>query len=433
MALLHREVMASWSGYTRSCWGFDEVIGGARCVNWLGVGATIVDSLSTLWILGERSEFYRGVDWVDGAHGGWRVENVFEVTIRVLGGLLSAYALSGDARLLRAAETVGVRILTNWRPYSFPSNTPGHQWHRFSLAEVGSLQLEFRYLWHATNRSDIRTLVASRACWVFERLTTNAVESSGLLTAYVNSRGQSVGSTFHIGGGADSFYEYMLKTHLQDGGRYPCAYARFRASRDAICSRLLRDWDDHTSYLVRVNRHGRVVSHNMDHLDCFSPGMLALDYRVSGNATVLESAKKLMAGCWQLYNLSSTVGVESVRFKPRDRPTIHNPANNLRPEVAESLYYLWKATADAKYREWGRRMFERFRTYSKFNGSYYCTMRDTRRPSCDGKMESFWIAETLKYLYLLETDAVDLDRWVFNTEAHPLPVVPSLPPCACAK
>lgn len=429
-SLVSAEVSLSWSGYSGLCFGFDELWGGG-CVNWLGMGVTVVDSLSTLWLVGEKSEFNRGVDLLCGSFFVSRsILNVFEVTIRVLGGLLSGYGLSGDVRLLHAAELVGHRILSGWRSESFPSNVVGRRQVRYSLAEVGSLQLEFRYLWHVTNRSDIREMIMSRACWVFERLTSSVV-GSGLLSASVNNRGESVGHDYHIGGGADSFYEYMLKTHIQDGGRYPCAYKRFKVARDAIRGRLIRDWmNGKMSYLVRLNRFNRVTSRNMDHLDCFAPGMLALDYRTSGDTSVLKDATKLMLGCWQLYNLSSTVGVESVHFGPK-KLTIRNPANLLRPEVAESLYYLWKVTGDSKYQIWGDHMLERFKKYSKFNGKY-CTMRNVRRPSCDGKMESFWIAETLKYLYLLRHDVIDLDKWVFNTEAHPLPIVPSLPPCACA-
>ena len=205
-------------------------------------------------------------------------------------------------------------------------------------------------------------------------------------------------------------------------------------ARDAIRQQLIRPWNSEISYLVRVQRGnpGRILSRNMDHLDCFAPGMLALDYRTSKDEGVLRDAKHLMAGCWQLYNLSSTVGAESVHFGGK-KLSIRNHNNLLRPEVAESLYYMYKVTKDRTYKAWGEHMFARFKRYSHFKGAY-CTMRNIRRPSCDGKMESFWIAETLKYLLLLleREDVIDLDKWVFNTEAHPLPVVPSLPPCSCS-
>lgn len=206
-------------------------------------------------------------------------------------------------------------VLSSWSEGWFPGNRVGRRQSRYSLAEVGSLQMEFRYLWHATNRSDLKRMVMSRVCVMFERLT-GSVERSGLLSATLNGRGESIGHEIHIGGGADSFYEYMLKTHLQDGGRYGCAYRRFVAARDAIRRELIRPWNSEMSYLVRVQRGNprRILSRNMDHLDCFAPGMLALDYRTSGDEGVLRDAKHLMAGCWQLYNLSSTVGAESVHF-----------------------------------------------------------------------------------------------------------------------
>jgi len=47
----------------------------------------------------------------------------------------------------------------------------------------------------------------------------------------------------------------------------------------------------------------------------------------------------------------------------------------------------------------------------------------------DDIQQSFLIAETLKYLFLLYSDdsVLPLDRWVFNTEAHPFPLIPGIP------
>lgn len=48
----------------------------------------------------------------------------------------------------------------------------------------------------------------------------------------------------------------------------------------------------------------------------------------------------------------------------------------------------------------------------------------TRQVTKDDVQQSFFLAETLKYLYLLFSpdDVMSLDKWVFNTEAHPLPI-----------
>jgi mannosyl-oligosaccharide alpha-1,2-mannosidase len=104
-----------------------------------------------------------------------------------------------------------------------------------------------------------------------------------------------------------------------------------------------------------------------------------------------------------------------------------NTVNFLRPEAAETLFYLWRATGNEVYRDWGWQMFRGWERYARMGQGGYACADDVMRvpPALSNKMESFWIAETLKYLYLLfEDDArvLPLDEWVFNTEAHPLPV-----------
>ncbi|GBF88105.1 endoplasmic reticulum mannosyl-oligosaccharide 1,2-alpha-mannosidase [Raphidocelis subcapitata] len=103
------------------------------------------------------------------------------------------------------------------------------------------------------------------------------------------------------------------------------------------------------------------------------------------------------------------------------------PKDFLRPEAAETLFYLWRATGQEVYREWGWSMFRAWERWCRVDGGGYATVRDVSQvpPPLDNKMESFWLAETLKYLYLLFEDdpsVLSFDEWVFNTEAHPLPV-----------
>lgn len=106
-------------------------------------------------------------------------------------------------------------------------------------------------------------------------------------------------------------------------------------------------------------------------------------------------------------------------------------AHNLqRPETIESLFYLYRLTGDRKYRDWGWKIFQSFEKYSKLPEGY-SSMNNVRNPGNVGlrnKMESFFLGETLKYLYLLFNDDmndVPLDKFVFNTEAHPLPIYDS--------
>lgn len=102
--------------------------------------------------------------------------------------------------------------------------------------------------------------------------------------------------------------------------------------------------------------------------------------------------------------------------------------NLLRPEAIEAFYYLYRITRNPKYQEWGKRIFHAFNTYSRIEPAGFAPLRDVQSeiPDYKNKMESFWIAETLKYFLLLLDDNLaekyDLRKWVFNTEAHPFPL-----------
>ncbi|KAJ9518727.1 hypothetical protein QJQ45_018696 [Haematococcus lacustris] len=115
------------------------------------------------------------------------------------------------------------------------------------------------------------------------------------------------------------------------------------------------------------------------------------------------------------------VDYESLAYSYQPRSN----TNWLRPEVVESLFYLYRATGDPVYREWGWNMFRAYEAFCKLPSGGYTVMErvDTVPPVPGDKMESFWLAETLKYFYLLfsEPDVIPLDQFVFNTEAHPLP------------
>ncbi|KAH6560572.1 hypothetical protein BASA62_010405 [Batrachochytrium salamandrivorans] len=101
--------------------------------------------------------------------------------------------------------------------------------------------------------------------------------------------------------------------------------------------------------------------------------------------------------------------------------------NLLRPETVESLFVLYRITGKRKYREWAWRIFRAFEKWCRVNGGGYTSLDDVRvvPPPQRDKMESFFVGETLKYFYLIfndDTELIDLSTYVFNTEAHPLPV-----------
>lgn len=104
-----------WNSYRQYAWGQDELkpVSKTGSQNWGGMGVTLVDSLDTLWLMGLHKEFDEAKKWVQTSltfdHAG--AVSVFETTIRELGGLLSAYDLSGDKVFLDKAKLLGDRLM----------------------------------------------------------------------------------------------------------------------------------------------------------------------------------------------------------------------------------------------------------------------------------------------------------------------------------
>lgn len=155
-------------------------------------------------------------------------------------------------------------------------------------------------------------------------------------------------------------------------------------------------------------------------------------------AEMLEFAKNMTETCYQMYaQMPTGLSPEIVYFNTYDSSSRDiwvkdaDKHNLLRPETVESLYYLRRATGDVKYADYGWKIFEAFEKYTKIEKGGYSSISDVTNPQSvrfRDKMESFFLAETLKYFYLLfEDDAnlgsIDFDRWIINTEAHIISVL----------
>jgi len=235
-------------------------------------------------------------------------------------------------------------------------------------------------------------------------------------------------------GGAmgDSFYEYLLKLWLLTGKTEPRYRRMYLESIKGLQGRLL-SVSGGLTYVAEMKE--QAIKAKMDHLVCFLPGTLALgaQHIPEVAAEHLDIAKKLMITCHEMYSRTPTglapeyVTFRSGTFSSAGMHVDPDPGalnNLLRPETVESLFYLWRFTKDPIYREWGWTIFVAFERYCKVASGGYSGIKSvmTKRPQMDDTMQSFWVAETLKYLLLLfsEDDALDLNTHVFNTEAHPL-------------
>ncbi|XP_060916975.1 endoplasmic reticulum mannosyl-oligosaccharide 1,2-alpha-mannosidase isoform X2 [Labrus mixtus] len=440
----------AWKGYKSYAWGHDELRPISKSFGeWFGLGLTLIDSLDTMWILGLKEEFAEAKNWVDNElNFNKNVDvNLFETTIRVLGGLLSAYHLSGDQLFFEKAKDLGSRLMPAFKtpskiPFSDVNIGKGTahppRWTTDStLAEVTSIQLEFRELSRLTQDPQYQD-VANEVMRLVHKLPG---KHDGLVPMFINTNsGQfSHKGVLTLGARADSYYEYLLKQWIQGGKTEEDLLEDYLQAIEGVKKHLVRHTGPNGLTFVGELNHNR-FNPKMDHLVCFLPGTLALGVHNGLPEDHMDLAVQLMETCHQMYTQMETgLSPEIVHFSLQasdGRDIIVKPAdrhNLLRPETVESLFYMYRFTKDTKYRDWGWDILQSFNNYTKVPDGGYTSINNVRDPTNPGprdKMESFFLGETLKYLYLLFSDDMEqlsLDKFIFNTEAHPLPIWPSPP------
>ena len=136
--------------------------------------------------------------------------------------------------------------------------------------------------------------------------------------------------------------------------------------------------------------------------------------------------KELLRTCVGMsFRTQSGLAPEIVRFSNRGLTNdVGAMYNALRPETVESLFYFWRMEKNQLYRNWGWRLMQAWHKHSRTKyGFAHIEDVDQWPFTKKNSMESFFLAETLKYLYLLfsSDDLLSLEEFVLNTEAHPLP------------
>ncbi|KAF0689152.1 Aste57867_19424 [Aphanomyces stellatus] len=440
----------AWSGYETHAFGADEVapVSGAKVADvWGGLGVTLVDALDTLYIMDMKDEFQRARDWVAheldfthlGKHG--EVISVFEIIIRELGGLLSAYDLSQDDVFKARAVELANLLLPAYDDQVFytkfnvfTKRKHMNTWTQFRgfLADIGTLQLEMRYLSDITGNLEYATK-GDAFYDVIQR--EGSYDHTGLFPVHFepDSGTFSRHETFvTLGALGDSFYEYLLKVWLYSGQRAQDGFLRnlYNAAVDGMEAHLLvHSTPDDAYYLQELGLPQLEGKPQQDHLLCFVPGMLALGTISDMDAARVERhlalAKKLMRTCYATYERQPTgLAPDLIQFPGFQ---VKNPVYKLRPETVESLMYLFRVTNDPIYREWGWTIFEAIEAHAKTTYGYGTVhnVDNLATTFVEDKMESFFLAETLKYHYMLQSapSFLPLDQYVFNTEAHPLSIV----------
>ncbi|KIV99396.1 uncharacterized protein PV09_08939 [Verruconis gallopava] len=457
-----------WRSYKKYAWGHDELspISGEYKDTYGGWGATLVDNLDTLLIMDLHEEFEYAVEaaanvsFAPEAFVGLEV-NIFETIIRYLGGLLSAYDLAGcgDQRLLAKAvevadmayaafDTENRMPLGRWRIHDFAQDL--HQASRFgSLAEMASFSLEFSRLSMLTG--DMKYFDAAERVTKVLAEQQNSTLLPGMFpeNADLQTPDLTTGTVFTLGANADSAFEYFAKMYQLLGGRGPMYRKLYEYSMDVAIDKLIFKPRTHdgADILIAGDWHAPYNGFGLAHLEprgqhltSFAAGMLMLGGRLFDNQTHVDVGRKLADGCaWVYQHMPSGIMAETWSMTPcpsKNGTCTYDPLKAvftsfrdtrylLRPEAIEAIFYAYRITGDERYQDIAWTMFNNINNKTSTELAN-AELQDVTKEQPDqvDNMQSFWMAETLKYFYLMfsEPDFISLDEWVFNTEAHPLRV-----------
>jgi mannosidase alpha-like ER degradation enhancer 2 len=414
-ARVREEMVFAWRAYEKHAWGHDELRPVTKIArDWYGDSLlmTPVDSLDTLLLMGLKDEAEKAKALILEKLSFDKDVSVkaFEVTIRLLGGLLSGYQMTGDERLLRLAEDLGTRLLPVFdsptgMPYMYVNLKTGKtRGPRSNPAEIGTLVLEFGTLARLTKKPAFFDKAKNALVQLYKRRS-----KLGLVGEEIDvETGQWVSRASHVGGGIDSYYEYLLKCARLFGDK-DCE-RMWKESLGALNAHLADD-TPHGLWYGQVDMDtGRRTATEFGALHAFLPAVLAL----GGD---LNRARRLQDSCFRMWT-SNGIEPEVIDYRTMK---VLSPGYQLRPEIMESAWYLSRATKDPRYLEMGRRFFEDLVARCRTEDGY-TILKSVVTGEKGDLMPSYFLAETLKYLYLLfaPDTTLDVNRFVFNTEAHPL-------------
>uniref|UniRef100_A0A8D8YDS9 alpha-1,2-Mannosidase n=1 Tax=Cacopsylla melanoneura TaxID=428564 RepID=A0A8D8YDS9_9HEMI len=436
----------AYNGYLNFAFPYDELrpLSCDGIDTWGSYSLTLIDALDTLAIMGNYTEFARVVQLItERANFDTNINvSVFETNIRIVGGLLSAHLFSEKAGLtlepgwpcngplLRLAEDVARRLLPAFdtetgMPYGTVNLRYGVPLGETSVtctAGVGTYIVEFGTLSRLTGDP------------IYEEVALNALRSLykrksniGLFGNHIDTKtGVWTAQDSGIGAGVDSYFEYLVKGAILF--QQPELLHMFNEVRKPIDKYLKRD-----DWYLWVSMHkGQVTLPVFQSLEAFWPGVLSLVGDISTGMKSLHNYHQVWKQYGFLPEFYNIVNSEA---------GVNRDSYPLRPELIESVMYLHRATGDPFLLDIGVDMLRSIQ-HSAQTPCGYATIKNIVNHSQEDRMESFFLSETTKYLYLLfdtenfihndgnsgkmfETDAGNLcvlgaGGYIFNTEAHPI-------------
>jgi mannosidase alpha-like ER degradation enhancer 2 len=413
------EFLHAWNGYKKYAWGHDDLKPLSKTHHdWYPqpLLMTAVDSLDTMIIMELDDEAAATSQYIlDNLSFDKDIEvQNFEITIRLLGGLLTSYQLTNDKRFLTLAEDLGNRLLPVFNsptgmPYRYVNLKTGKVSKPVSNpAETGTLIIEFGTLSKLTGKP-IFYEKAKRA--LVE--TYNRRSKIGLVGEWINvETGAWTNTDSHISGAIDSYYEYLLKCSLLFGDQ-DCKRMwtdSISAINKYLADELREDGGRELWYGHADMNTGARKATTYGALDAFFPAVLAL----SGD---LKRATRLQNSSFRMWNHA---GIEPEEYDYRAKK-ITSPGYPLRPEIVESTYYLYRYTREPQYLLMGEKLWRDFVKYCRTEDGY-AALKNVETKEKTDSMQSFLFAETFKYFYLLFSppSTLDFEKVIFNTEAHPI-------------
>lgn len=423
------EFLHAWNGYKKHAWGHDDLKPLSKSFHdWYAepLLMTPVDALDTMILMDLKDEAKSTREYIVrnlSFDKDFDVQN-FEITIRLLGGLLSSYQLTGDKRLLNLAEDLGTRLLPVFAsptglPYRYVNLRTGKvRGNVTNPAEAGTLLIEFGTLSKLTHKPVFYEKAKRALVEIYNRRST-----IGLVGTWINvETGKWTDADSHISGAIDSYYEYLLKCAVlfddQDCRRMwnESIVSINRYLRDETKGRMKPElWYGHADM-----NSGQRTAPTYGALDAFFPAVLAMSGDLNRARLLQESSYKM----WMKY------GIEPEEFNYQTGEVV-SAGYPLRPEIVESTYYLYHYSLPSKsraggldadyYQRRGAMMFQDFVKYCRTEAGYAALKSVVTKERADS-MQSFLFAETFKYFYLLFAPprTLDFDKVIFNTEAHPV-------------
>ncbi len=483
----------SWEGYKKFAWMKDELspLDGGSASTFGGWAATLVDTLDTLWIMDLKLDFEKGIDAVkdiDFTSPEAEYLNIFETTIRYLGGFLGAYDISGGKYpvLLRKAVEVGDFL---YCAFDTPNRMPATRWKwkdalagedqtagaNTLIAEIGSLTLEFTRLSQLTG--DLKYYDAIQRITDELDKAQSLTKLPGLWPIVINAERLTFTDTgFTLGGMADSLYEYLPKQYMLLGGRDSQMEKMYNESITTALEYIFFRPMVPDNKDILISGDAQVLEYSEDnqtvvnvpkgqHLGCFTGGMVGMGAKIFEQPH-MGIARKLVDGCIWAYNstpsgimpevffMSACDGdecdwderkwhqsivdraavietdentpqsiddedninslIETKRLKP-GYIDYSDTSYGLRPEAIESIFIHYRLTGEKDLLDaaWGMFTAIEKQTRTEYANAMISDVRIEESQKIN-KMESFWLAETLKYFYLIysEPDVVSLDDYV---------------------